>query len=384
MRPQRSEPVRIPFTHEINPFPGGGWPATRHPLCNHKRSRPHAATNASPALPPANAEVGPGCPLGTHAYTPDSASAAQHGASALLPAALAQSNPSLATDPALTRIATMNTTWLTSLECTIVPAHSTLPVNPSSTEGAANSSSAGPNWSGYTIGGIDPGFAGYDVASMEWNVPAALYPSPEEPVWNSIWPGIGSGSEPGDTLIQAGSVSNAGPGFLPPFTDYSGIEAWYELFPQENMVVIDSLHPKPGDHFVTTIVYDMLENVGYFYVCDAGTCASISQELYGGSLAHQVEYIAERPTLNGQYTELGPLGSSNTLDVTNAAGSRMENSFRVSDAFTAGSASGPDPARYDNDSMNGCDGTPLASPTSMTPSGAFQVNWYALGRPEMC
>lgn len=355
-----------------------------------------------PLAQPSAVTAGAGCPAGTQVLTPNPNSLRNFGAAALVPQSLLQDQPDLANDPTLRKMAALDATWISTTTCTILPGASGLSTSdPSSASpdgitpdadataaAVTTKKSTSHNWSGFVVNGPDYSkYAYYSAATMEWDAPAAQYPPPKTPVWDSIWPGIGSGNAPGNELIQAGSVSNSGPPFTyagSPVAAYAGVEAWYELYPEENMVVINNLPvSQGGGHFIVSVLYDQSAEQATFNICAAKKCISISQHLQLHSIADQAEWILERPELSGKYTELTPSTGGFTA-ITGAGGSRKLINGTGSQGFVLGRSDGPKAATISAITMTGCDSTSLAAPGSLSSTGQFQVAWKKLGKNEFC
>ena len=168
------------------------------------------------------------------------------------------------------------------------------------------STSYSANWSGFeNHDGVN-----YTEATMAWTVPTANSPGPAE-LHSSIWPGIGSGDSSSSALIQDGTDQNAFCNTAGCTRDY---DFWYEVYPAESSKVVSGLSVHAGDKVQTSVIYDPSNHSVLFFFVNATTQKglSITQSVSGlGDKVDQsqVEWIAERPSISGQYTALTDFGT---------------------------------------------------------------------------
>ena len=158
------------------------------------------------------------------------------------------------------------------------------------------------NWSGIVI--VDPAnpFAQHTRIYADFTVPNILPPAPAPQTYCSAWVGIdGYGS--GDVL-QAGVqiVDNGG-----------NIQAyfWTEWYP-ENEVQVTNLAVKPGDSVGIVLTFDNPGGGGAVLTNNTSNQSvgfSISPPAGVALTGNCIEWIVERPGINGQYSTLAPYGS---------------------------------------------------------------------------
>jgi hypothetical protein len=320
--------------------------------------------------------AGAGCPAGTSTVVPDQATVRQFGARALVPADVQQADPTAVQSPVLQKIAALNPTWVTKVDCTITNrSHGPsglgkLPVPDRTNNNSATTTSH--NWSGYVSPLPMQGNYTANVG-MEWNVGPSGGPTDAD-ISESDWPGMGSGSSSSDMLIQAGSDIERG-------KVADGIVPWYELYPQENEVVINSLPTTQQvvTHYLVNVEYDKPKNTANFVVCVDSKCANINQKLAGKSTAQQAEWIRERPTSAGYFH---PLAATRNETFTNAGGSWSDG--KLSYGFVPGASTLPDWA-LDKITMVGCNNkTTLVVPNDISSSGSFTTTVKDEGLKEHC
>lgn len=333
---------------------------------------------AAPLVGARIASTGSGCPAGTQTLVPDKASLATFGARALVPAGVAAADPTASSDPVLQKMAALNATWVTTVQCDVLDRSAGSAVPTESQAAAASSASAGAvssyNWAGYLMDHPNSGQSGIAHSSMEWTLGKEAASGPTDTdISESDWPGIGTGSFSGDTLIQAGSDIERG-------KIANGVVPFYELYPQENEVVIKSLPvvQNTAVHYLVDVQYDPKANTAYFNVCEANKCASISQKLSGSSRYFQAEWIRERPSTAGVYH---PLASTSTETFTSAGGSGYSGSTTV--GFTAGSSNTPASRLYKY-VMKACNGNTMVTPGAISTSGNFSTTVAREGIKESC
>jgi hypothetical protein len=316
--------------------------------------------------------------VGTNTLVPDAQSLTNYGARALVPTNILAEHPDAANDPTLQKIAALKPKWVSKVTCKVLdasmgPAKVATPTAGQVGQGA-NSSIQSNNWAGWMMDHPSSGATGIAGTGMQWTVPAAATNGTSENQINEAdWPGIGSGAFSGDTLIQAGSEV---------YRDKTadGVVPWYELYPQENMVVITSLPTLnyADVHYLVDVQYDPKANTGYFTVCVNSQCASLSQKLSGSSRDSQAEWIRERPSWSGT---LMPLATTAKETFTNIGGSGFVGSSTV--GFTPGSTNTPTSGLYKY-VMTGCNGKTLINPGTMSSTGSFSMTVSDQGVQDRC
>lgn len=147
------------------------------------------------------------------------------------------------------------------------------------------------------------------------------------------------------------------------------------------MQEITSMVIGAGDTMNVTV----LQENGYanFLVCDStkNECAYPTEEMTPYcAVGSSSEYIVERPTLNGSFTELGPFGTEN---ISGASGEVADLGSGYTD-FTEG-APGIGSAYALQVDMYNCNyDTPLATSGAANSSGAFAVTFHSTGSVESC
>jgi hypothetical protein len=100
-------------------------------------------------------------------------------------------------------------------------------------------------------------------------------------------------------LVQAGSISNSGPGAIWNIGEFSGTEAFFESYPKESAQIINELTIHAGDSMFVSVLQSTGGTVVDYIVCDTTTNESAypSETLSGdeATTARQAEYIVERP-----------------------------------------------------------------------------------------
>lgn len=327
----------------------------------------------------ANATVttaGSGCPLGTSTIIPDAAAVATGGARALVPAGVQQQDPDAVKSPVLAKIAAMDPTWVQKVDCTITdikhgPSHWVGAAPTAGRTSAASSGGTSYNWAGWELPYPEKGNKFHDVG-MDWTV-GPSGGTTESDVAESTWPGIGSGGGSYDTLIQAGADIERG-------KVASGIVPWYELFPQENEVVINSLPvTSAATEYLVNVEYDSSKNTAYFVVCVGSKCANLSQKLSGTSIAQQAEFIRERNTHPGPLYY--PLATSATETFKNTGGSSTDGKYSY--GFVPGASTSPTADMW-KITMVSCKNRTMVTPGNPNTSGTFSLTVQDSGDREHC
>lgn len=139
---------------------------------------------------------------------------------------------------------------------------------------------------------------------MSWNVPSHAS-SDNNSDRISVWPGIGSGNSSTDQLIQAGTESEQDMvlGIYHNEADY----AWYEAYPLEPEVNVFTVNP--GDQMYVDVNYDPSTAEALFLVEDETTGIGVDMQQAVPGSGSTDEWIAERPSLGGNYQQLGNFGT---------------------------------------------------------------------------
>jgi hypothetical protein len=278
-----------------------------------------------------------------------------------------------ASSPVLQRALKRHVRWLPTVTCQARPNrpgkqpgpshHLLAGTRPSS---GACTSACSPNWSGY----VAPNVPNVSGAQAEWTVPnvnTIVDGGGFISTYSSIWPGIGTGN--GDELIQAGTEQDQI--CLSGQCGYS-YYFWLEMYPAESEQQITNLTPAPGDDVSSAIGYNWGTGQAAFILCDftKNLCVNGTQQSPQAP-ALTAEWIAERPSLNGQYTPLA--------DYT---GVWIWNSLAFTNANTQESTPADNGAYALN--MTDCANTiPLASVGPLDSSGgAFADDWNNFGTAE--
>lgn len=176
------------------------------------------------------------------------------------------------------------THWLSSLSCKATNRHSvpprTTPSHGSVSPDTINNYQYSGNWAGYQdIGG------GITTAQQMWTVPFVNGPNNLTKV-SSIWPGIGTGDNSGDSLIQAGSEQDGACGEPGCFTQSTSYYYWLEIYPQESSETITNLSANPGDRAGVEVDFNPSNKESTFLVCDFSENSCVTGNEYvnaGGS-----------------------------------------------------------------------------------------------------
>jgi len=288
------------------------------------------------------------------------------------PASVA-AGPGVAT--VLDKVASAHVHFLTALSCG--QGHPGAPVTGTGGRASADSGSAGnakgTNWSGYQSMSTGTRYLG---GAMTWTVPAPQAPA-DSVVTSSIWTGIGSGESTSDTLVQAGTEQD-NTCQLGCFLYGNVYYFFFELYPQQQQVVVDNLGLEPGDSVASVVQYDPSTQTAYFQLDNLTQKDGLNftETLTGtdpGSGSH-AEWILERTEFNSTWTAVGDFG---TLNVTGAQ------AYAGSSLATARTYAADDPAvdplaidLYD------CAGQQLEHTSPFTSSTAFTMTWLAYGSSD--
>ncbi len=350
---------------------------------------PAYADEAAPEPSAMTLSTGEGCPAYISTVVPDMVALQTDGARALLPSGVPASDADiLAASPVIQRAIAEGATWLPDTGCEVTDETTTTPpldpnaVLDNSLSDTSAVASTSHNWSGYRLRGLDWDHSYYNQASMLWTVQNAIWEGTNDKSAVTIWPGIGTG-DPGDELFQTGTESQYLPNGLGGGT--TSYYAWWEIVPDEPTEVKFTGFPiAPGDE-VGAIVTVHANGIVLLDVCDytKGDCVEKQANVDAiDILAQQAEWVVERPTTTGGFTELTNFG---TEYVTAATGAQESGSGLSSDPFTLGDSLSM--TTLERLTMKSCDNsTTLAVPLNSYPNAAgdFVVTWQSPGVHEGC
>jgi hypothetical protein len=269
----------------------------------------------------------------------------------------------------LSRMASHSKHFLTSVTCKARPGHTKKTPAPSSATQTASG-----NWSGYQSSTRN-NFIG---AVMAWNVPS-VSTAANSSATSSIWPGIGTGDSPGDSLVQDGTEQDVSCVLSVCTHDYY---PWFEVVPEENQEEISNLTVSPGDAIESYVQYEPDQGEAYFYIDDITTGYAVYDIQYtdGGQFTgtgSQGEWIVER-TEEG--SNLPPLANFGTVSIEVASGAQGTGWADPKLTYPAASANSP----YEI-TMKSCDGgtKTLAKPSSLASDGTdFSVAFQQRGTTD--
>jgi hypothetical protein len=280
----------------------------------------------------------------------------------------------------LAKAAAAHIHWLTKLDCK--PGHKrTQPVpaqHPGHTAGTIGSGDS-PNWSGYETSDT----YNYLGAAMVWFVPSVSGPSGQTSnAFSSIWPGIGTGDNAADMLIQDGTEQDVSC-IEVPCVQSTSYYFWQEAFPQESQEEITNLAVSPGDEVGAIAEYDPSSNQAYFeldnFTSGLGVYDYETTSGHDAAPASQAEYILERtadcyPIGGCDYPLLANFGSAiigEAQAVTGASWSDPTLSYPYLDSL-------------DNFSLNmtTCNGQQLDSTEGLDSSSDFAVDYRSSGHVD--
>src|SRR5690242_13119088 len=167
-------------------------------------------------------------------------------------------------------------------------------------EASAGPAAVTPDVSGSTslnwAGNVDNTY-GYTDAEATWVVPQA---SGGSGAYSVHWVGVGLGNSSQFPLSQAGSWSRG---------DGSTF-AWYEVFPQRNIIQATAFGSVTG-HILFTHVTFATSGSSSFHIVDetSGVDRTYSLVFSGTRPDGHAEFIAERPTINGNLPALANWGT---------------------------------------------------------------------------
>jgi Peptidase A4 family len=275
------------------------------------------ASTSGPKVQPAAALHG--CPAGTRLYVPRATSLAADGPAAFFPASEGKARAAAAKSPGLREFASRKIDWVTSLDCHVTkfnngpkarPSKVVRHVSPSDTVQEIclrPATICEPNWSGYQSG-LSAGDGEYTASEMDWTVPDAAN-SGDNSAHVTIWPGIGSGQDGSDKLVQAGteSIQDAHLGGI--FTTHT-YYAWIEVVPGEAEVEISNITVSPGDQMGVIVDYLPDQDQAQFFVVDLTTDkGGVVTQPVNGISGSQDEWIVERTEVGSDYSQLVDYGT---------------------------------------------------------------------------
>lgn len=165
------------------------------------------------------------------------------------------------------------------------------------------------NWSGYAV----TGSRGNYTHAEAWYIEPTYYSSACSTNAEVTWAGLGGYNGSGDALGQDGTAHGV-PGV-------GNHQAWWEIVPGYNIVPVN-FYGHNGDLFDASTRW--LGNGYRFYLYDYGSGTTdafdVSSSTYSGDSA---EAIAERPTINGSFSNLSNFGTM-TFSETQANGIGMD------------------------------------------------------------
>jgi Peptidase A4 family len=190
---------------------------------------------------------------------------------------------------------------------TFVPPHSVSRSDISHSVNVQEGAVTGPNWSGFQAYGKK---RSYDGVQGEWNVPAITLAEPGYTTYSSMWVGLDGNNKKQD-LVQAGSEQDAFEIWGILFASYS---TWTELLPNQPTSQGTGLGVNSGDNLLVSVyIGDSTGHrkpngaYGWFSIWDwtSSQAVLISTALNGTYFTGiSAEWIMERPTVNGVYSEL--------------------------------------------------------------------------------
>ncbi len=155
------------------------------------------------------------------------------------------------------------------------------------------------NWAGY-IAASNLFFpqAAVTAVSASWTVPKVKDIGAN--AYSAAWVGIGGMFD--SSLIQVGTEQDYADGA-------ANYYAWYEMLP-DNQIKINSMQVSPGDQMQASInLADSATNTWSISIEDQNTGQSFKQNFQYNAQKLSVEWIVERPQVNGALAELANFGS---------------------------------------------------------------------------
>ena len=310
-----------------------------------------------------------GCPSSLHVLVPNQTADyfAGHPEDLVVPGAFHAGGA--ATSRLLKDAAARQLHWLSSVQCR--PGRHGSPVPTRTVSNTVHSA----NWSGYVTGSG----SGYIGAAMEWPI-HAVSTGNESDSYSSTWPGIGSGNNQDDALIQAGMQQEA----ICLSSCASFNTPWFEIYPQEDEQVITNFTVHTADLMGVLVEYDPDTAQAYFELDDltAGFGVYLYQDVSPNAqgftgTGSQAEWIVERPTVCGLTCQKASLPNFGTEPIVGAQAAQGD-----WDQPTYSNMGDRSPVEYDMYSCNGK--TLLASPTAPTSTTDFTVQWHHQGIAESC
>ncbi len=208
------------------------------------------------------------------------------------------------------------------------------------------------SWAGYiTTKNANPQFEVVGISSS-WTVPTLNDTAATG--YSSAW--IGIGGQLDKTLIQAGTEQDVVNG-------QENYYAWYELLPSF-AIQLRTLTVSPGDTIVASInLVNPGTNQWSIQISDTTTGQTFGRDVLYNSTRSSGEWIVERPTINGQVSQLSNFGNTTfsncRIDVSNITGSITKFPFSKIEMADSQSA-------------------PLTSVSNLSPDGSsFTVSYLA-------
>jgi hypothetical protein len=265
-----------------------------------------APAEATTATGPASVSAGPGCPATMQVWVPSVSTVSTSDALAVAPGNLSP-RARVEFGNQVVRVLSGHDTrwaWLGTTSCPASHAYAE-PVNAA---GQARSAVQDPepaqvvaNWSGYLS--TDGNFTG---SSMEWKVPSSGVNASGDSPSNTIWAGIGEGSNSGDLLVQSGA---------------DGTSPFVEIVPGESEVLVSGFTVKVGDHMGVVVTWDPVNLVAAFLLVNYTTGQTVerTQSDPSGTTGSTAEWIVERHEWCGTYCVYSPLADFGSEEIENGA-----------------------------------------------------------------
>lgn len=273
----------------------------------------------------------------------------------------------------LRKVARSHVRWHSSLHC--AKGHPGQP-SPRRTKLADLNETITHNWSGYQSD-IQ---SNYLTASMGWTVPAVTSP-PDSGGTSSIWPGVGTGDSPEDSLVQLGTEQDSS---CATTTCNATYYAWWEIYPQEIQQKFSDLEISPGDTISAVVEYlpgTSPSALFDIYNLTTDEAYEVEQQIEGDAAGSgsSVEWIAERTQFGSAYPPLADFGNLDIGHAFSEVGQNLDDPNL--DGYFASDAA------LDSDDLwmwNCAENTLLANPTEFTSDiGDFSISWDAAGTTDL-
>jgi hypothetical protein len=158
------------------------------------------------------------------------------------------------------------------------------------------------NWAGYAVTGDD---GSVTSVSGSWTVPTVTG-SKRETSYSAFWVGMDGFSSDSPTVEQIGTSSDLRSGRA---TYY----AWYEFYPLQPMIPINSISISPGDKISASVTYS--SNTFTLTITDETTPDTYTTSMAVSDLGYtpkrdSAEWIAEAPSSGGRILPLANFGTA--------------------------------------------------------------------------